>query len=119
MSKSKCTREYYNRFYLHDVEISSLKWLSNNYNPQYLVYADRYSKLKFISFSDIKKYVNEDILPSTIDKNAYVYAGYANKAEEISMIYYKYQEMAHNYSIEFLNKNKNRIYQKSYSEIFK
>lgn len=112
--------EEYDRFYTHESEVKSLKWLSKYYNQKDMIYLDRYAILKAYSFSRINgKNTQKDILPSTIDKNAYVYSSYVNTIYKRTFIYYELKVMSYSFPTEFLNNNKNKIYNNGSSEIFK
>ena len=95
------------------------KFKESYYNPKTIVYADKYAELKFLPFSNITQNIITDLLPSTIDKNAYVYSSYANTIDRRTFAYYKHHELSYNYPHQFLGENKNKIYSNGYSEIFK
>jgi uncharacterized membrane protein len=112
--------EAHDRFYTHESEVKSLEWLSKYYNQKNEIYLDRYATLKAYYFFKInEKNILEDILPSTIDKNAYVYSSYVNTIYKKTFIYYGLKEMGYNFPTEFLNQNKNLIYNNGSSEVFK
>lgn len=112
--------EGYDRFYTHEPEVKSLEWLSKYYNQKNEIYLDRYATLKAYYFFKInEKNILEDILPSTIDKNAYVYSSYTNKINKTTRVNYKYNFLEYNFPTEFLDGNKNKIYNNGGSEIFK
>jgi uncharacterized membrane protein len=112
--------EAHDRFYTHESEVKSLEWLSKYYNQKNEIYLDRYATLKAYYFFKInEKNILEDILPSTIDKNAYVYSSYVNTIYKRTFIYYGSKEMSYNFPTEFLNQNKNLIYNNGSSEVFK
>jgi uncharacterized membrane protein len=112
--------EAYDRFYTHESEVKSSKWLSNNYDNNFLIYADGYSRLRLLSFSNINIHiVVKDMLPSTMDRKAYVYSSYVNTIENRTFSYYGLKVMGYNFPTEFLNQNKNLIYNNGSSEVFK
>lgn len=113
--------EHYDRFYTHESEVKSSKWLSNNYDNNYLLYADEYSHLRLILFSSIiSTDIVLDMLPSTMDRKAYVYSSYLNTIENRTFTpYYGFKFMGYNFPTEFLNQNKNLIYNNGSSEVFK
>jgi uncharacterized membrane protein len=112
--------EEYDRFYTYESEVKSLEWLSKYYNQKDVIYLDRYAILKAYSFPRInEKNILKDILPSTIDKNAYVYSSYVNTIYKRTFIYYELKVMSYSFPTEFLNNNKNKIYNNGSSEIFK
>ena len=111
---------YYDKYYTHNSEVKSAKWFLNNYNEINLIYVDDSSSTKLETFSNIKKgYFIYDILPSIIDKNAYVYLSYTNTIKKISIRSYRGGILEYDFPIQFLNDNKNKIYNNGDSEIFK
>jgi hypothetical protein len=78
-------------------------------------------KIRLLSFSNINTHivVVEDMLPSTMDRKAYVYSNYVNTIENRTFSYYRLKVMRHNFPKKFLNQNKNLIYNNGSSEIFK
>jgi uncharacterized membrane protein len=112
--------ESYDRFYTHESEVKSSKWLSKNYDINILIYADIYSaETKLRSFSNINTDIVLDMLPSTMDRKAYVYSSYVNTIENRTFAYYGVKKMGYNFPTEFLNQNKNLIYNNGGSKIFK
>ena len=112
--------EEYDRFYTYESEVKSLEWLSKYYNQKNEIYLDRYATLKAYYFFKInEKNILEDILPSTIDKNAYVYSSYVNTINKRTFVYYGLKVMSYNFPTEFLNNNKNKIYNNGGGEIFR
>ncbi|MHB1376982.1 MAG: DUF2206 domain-containing protein, partial [Candidatus Humimicrobiaceae bacterium] len=111
---------YYDKYYTHNSEVKSAKWLLNNYDKVNLIYVDESSVSKLKTFSSIKKgHFIYDTLPSIIDKNAYVYLSYANTIKKISIKSFRGEIMEFDFPIQFLNDNKNKIYNNGSSEIFK
>ena len=111
--------EEYDRFYTHKSEVKSLEWLSKYYNQKDKIYLDAFAILKAYSFSRInEKNFLKYILPSIIDKNAYVYSSYTNKINKTTRVNYKNNFLEYNFPTEFLNSNKNKIYNNGGSEIF-
>lgn len=112
--------EYYDLYYFHNSEKSSLQWLSYNHDKNSYIYADEYAKLRFLPYSSITQNIITDILPSVIDKNAYVYSDYSNTINSLVIAKDKNsKEISYNFPSDFLNKNKNKIYSNGYSELFK
>lgn len=108
----------YEQHYVHEAEIKSAQWLSKNYNSRNLVYADELASLKLLSFGRIKE-VKYDILPSTLDENAYVYLSYANVNKNMESNRYKGSIINYSFPMKFINENKNLIYNNGGSELFK
>ena len=109
----------YSPAYTHEEEVKSIKWLSDNYNEKYLIYTDKTARRKLAAFGGI---INTDwsfILPSIIEKDAYVYSGYANTTIEDTFELYEGTYLHYNFPTNFLNQNKNLIYNNAGSKIFK
>ena len=113
---------YYDEYYTHNSEVKSAKWLLNNYDEINLIYVDGSTGSKLKTFSNIKKeQFISPILPSIIDKNAYVCLGYANTIKKIIPLSLQGGMAILNYNspTQFLNDNKNKIYNNGESEVFK
>lgn len=111
--------------YAHDTEVSSSDWLSDNYNKQDYVYADVYSQLRLSAFGQFsnKTNINIIVLPQIMDVSSYVYSSFTNVLKGKGAIddrkYLNNEVADYNYPTEFLDQNKNLIYNNSQSEIFK
>ena len=108
----------YNSHYTQETEVNSVKWIIKNYNKDDLVYADRYGAWRLLAFGNFKD-VLDDVLPSTIDKDSYVYSRYSNTLFGLNFKRYSGQFINFNFPTEFLDHNKNKIYNSGGSEIFK
>jgi uncharacterized membrane protein len=68
------------RFSVTDEEVAAARWLAANRHPDSIVYTDRYGKLRIwaaavpIGGSSLQA----TLIPSTLDRNAYVFAAEAN-----------------------------------------
>jgi hypothetical protein len=81
---------------------------------------DRYAILKAGANSKIDiKNMLKDVLPSTIDRKAYVYSTYVNNNKNRTFAYYNSKIIGYNFPKDFLIKNKNKIYSDGSSEIFR
>lgn len=109
----------YDQSYTLDSEVSSIKWLSSNYNKNNLIYVDKASERKVIAYGNITKGLKLDILPSTLDKNAYVFLGHANFIDKIIIELYNGKDIKYNLPENFLNSNKDLIYNNGSSVIYK
>lgn len=107
----------YNQAYSHKMEIESAKWISSRLNGE-LIYAGEYAKKRLFK-SLIYEPVIDDIFPSILDKNSYVFLDYSNKKENIVYKSYEGVYLSFNYPSFFLTKNKNKIYNNGGSEIYK
>ncbi|MHB1276431.1 MAG: DUF2206 domain-containing protein, partial [Candidatus Humimicrobiaceae bacterium] len=111
---------YYDKYYTHESEVKSAQWLSNNYDGKNFIYMDESTSSKFKTFSNIKngQYFYY-VLPSILDQDAYVYLSYTNTVKKMAMQTYKGKVIAYDFPTQFLNENKNKIYNNGGSEIFK
>jgi len=108
----------YDHHYTHRTEVVSSNWLKSNWDNKSFIYADKFASWRLLTFGKFTL-VFDDVLPSTIDKNAYVYLRYSNVAKNLNFKRYKGRGLIFNYPTEFLDQNKNLIYSNGGSKIFK
>ena len=110
---------YFDKYYTHESGIKSAKWLSDNYDNKYFIYVDSSTSSELKTFSDFKdgQFIYY-ILPSIIDRDAYVYLGYTNTVKKMITQSYNGAIMKYNFPAQSLNDNKNKIYNNGGSEIF-
>lgn len=110
--------EEYDNFYTKQLDVKSAEWLANKREGNSMIYADELAGLRLTSSAYITGYIS-DILPSTIDTRSYVYLSQTNV--EKGKVYKRYNIgfLAYDTPIEFLNSNKNLIYNNGGSEVFK
>lgn len=107
----------YDTIYTHKTEVNSASWLLNSYNYE-IIYSNDPGRNKLWAFSGINNVIT-DTLPSTITRDAIVYLTYTNIFEKRAFFSYNGQVLSYNFPTEFLNDNKNKIYNNGGSEIFK
>jgi uncharacterized membrane protein len=107
---------YYDSYYTHAQEVYSAEWLSQN-DPQHLpIQAAHFSDIKMLAYGRIASYI--ELLPETTKKDSYVYLNYDNvKTSNILEIINGYVVYYH-FPMQFLNNNKNLIYNNGGSEIY-
>lgn len=108
----------YDKYFLHEVEVASSSWLTINRNKKNYVYASDYDASKMFTFGRYDK-ILKDVFPFTIDRNAYVYSGYTSEVKDKTFLHAKGNTIAYNFPTNFLNENKNLIYNNGGSKIFK
>jgi len=112
--------EDYDKFYIHNSEVASATWLSDNKISDSLIYADEHANLRLSAYGEIKSdEVNYDIFPSTIDKYSYVYLNLTNVNFNKTYRRFDIDFISYNLPKEFLSENKNLIYSNGESEIYK
>ena len=111
--------EQYDEVYVHETEIKSANWLSNNSNYRAPVYADKRAVYRlWLSDKMIEKEIILNILPFAINKDDYVYSSYTNSVKKRVFANLR-ERISYNFPTSFLNKNKNKVYNNGGSEIFK
>ena len=108
---------YYDAYYAHAQEISSINWLGGNANLNDPIQSDAYfSNIKIITYSNLAPLTG--LFPATIQRNSYVYLNYNNaKTQTViqdldgNLVYY-------HFPLSFLNNNKDLIYNNGGSEIY-
>jgi uncharacterized membrane protein len=116
---------YYDIYYLHRSEVLGIKWLADNVSRtningdevQAEVQTDRYSFSKVNSISDVSA-IN-DIYPGLIRKDSYVYLGFSNVNKEQATISYTGNLLTYTYPVQFLDNNKDLIYNNGSARIYR
>lgn len=108
---------YYDSYYTHAEEVYSANWLAANGNLELPIQAAHFSDIKMIAYGHIGSYI--ELLPETTKRESYVYLNYDNvKTSDIleivngDVVYYRFP-------MQFLQQNKNLIYNNGGSEIYR
>lgn len=109
--------EVYDTGYISNGEINSIKWLSEE-NTNKKIYASAIYKSSFNSFGNLP-YPDWNIFPQILKRDSYVYAGNSEVINKKAITYLAGSQVGYNFPTEFLNDNKNKIYNNGGSEIFK
>jgi uncharacterized membrane protein len=107
----------YETEYISISEINSISWLSDNEIGK-TFYAGIENRNAIVSFG-ILPYPNWRIYPSALKKDSYVYAGNIEVYTGKTFTALSGSSIGYNFPTEFLNENKNIIYNNGGSEIFK
>ena len=106
---------YYDAFYVHDLEASSIQWLSRHMAEEYTVQADPISRDKLLTYGPV--YTLDGNIPQIIQKSAYVYAGNLNvRGNTIISVD---RSLVIKFPLTFLNNNKDLIFDNGQSRIYK
>lgn len=108
----------YDMLYSHEEEYFSGLWITSNNNPTNLIQADNRAKDKLI-LSNLKLKTLNDIVPYTINSKNYIYASYTNTNERLAFKFFRGNIIPFNFPNNFLNNNKNKIYNNGGAGIFK
>lgn len=111
---------YYDEYLNHRQELLAGSWLNKNYDHTNYIYTDNINANKLVAFSGFDgNGFKLDVLPDTIDKNAYVIMSYTNIFKKEVVKYYNGEFIFYSYPTEFLKDNKNLLYNNGGSEIYK
>lgn len=113
----------YDAHYTHVQDVAAAKWLSSNYDNKSTIYSDRLTHLKIDAHTNKILPIEEYIIPNLMDQYSYVYAGYTNIVKQVASIdnkvYFNKGIAFTNYPFDFLNSNKNLIYNNGGARIYK
>jgi uncharacterized membrane protein len=111
----------YSRYYAHNSEILSGIWLKNLVGSGDTIFIDSHTKLRpyLIWPETIRKISKTDLLPGLINRRDYVFKGYSNINDQVIIKVFRGNLISYNFPTEFLNDNKNMIYNNGGSQIFK
>lgn len=109
----------YEKFYIHDSEVSAARWLRDRSGGT-PIFANSSGYLRLRSNSNIPdNQIFMTTLPSVIDKNSYVFLTHMNVVAGISTYLFYNEEYAYTAPTDFLNKNKDAIYDSGTSKVFR
>lgn len=109
----------YEKFYVHDSESAAARWMSKKVGDT-PIFSSSSGALRLRSQGNImpnKIFVTT--LPSMIDKNSYVFLTHMNVVAGISTYLFYNEEYAYTAPMDFLNKNKDAIYDSGTSKVFR
>lgn len=115
---------YYDLYYTHREEQVGAAWLNNllgRVRSQDLqtdsVFVDRYTSFKVQSA--VQQDLLNDVYPGLVRKNAYVFLGYAMTTKQQATAYYNGALISYKYPMQFLDDNKNLLYDNGGSKVYK
>jgi uncharacterized membrane protein len=114
--------KYYDLYYPHTTEEQGIDWLHSAMlsNPDAAITGattDRYPANLLRQFSDIE--FENDIFPSVLPRDAYVFLGHAATAEDRATLYTNGDSLIYQYPTSFLDNNKDLIYASSGSRVYR
>ena len=111
----------YDLHYVTANEIFSADWLFKNREANSTVVADTYANYKIYQskYYNFNTNLQIDVLPEVINKDKYVFSSRSNTLRGGTFKYYEGGLLFYNFPTEFLNSNKNLIYNNGGSEVFK
>jgi uncharacterized membrane protein/GT2 family glycosyltransferase len=110
---------YYEAYYTHQDEITADKWLLANSPKGSRVYSDEFARRKMITYSDSKIFPQPVLVPVGIPIDSYVYLSNGNTTFNNVPLYYNGDVASHTVPYDFLNSNKNLLYNSGHVSIYK
>ena len=111
--------EEYDRFYVHQVDLSSIRWMGKHASSEVTITVDQYSWLNFQSETARDQGYLHDMAPGVIPNFGYVYASYSNITTDITRVSADGKIIKFQYPKQFLADNKDLIYSSGKSLVFK
>jgi uncharacterized membrane protein len=109
----------YDMYYMFPQDYFSAKEIDSfNYNVLYCE-TSACSKINSYAGRLNGEYLNKNVVPTTISKKGYVYVSTTNNLKNMGFFVIKSLKIGYNFPTEFLNDNKNKVYNNGGSEIFK
>lgn len=115
--------QYYDIYYVHPQEVTAIEWLKDNVPTnapgqiQSEVETDKYTFSRLQTFTDLNP-VN-DIYPTLLRKNAFVFLGYTAVQKEQSTFSYEGDLVTYQYPIGLLNATKDLLYSSNGARVYR
>jgi uncharacterized membrane protein len=112
--------EGYAKYYTFPEEVAAAEWLVENSDSEAFIYADQPASLRLIAHTriDAQRILN-DVFPSTLDRNAYVYMSATNTLEGRVLLLYGDAMISFAFPRQFLDENKDLVYSNGTSLVFR
>ncbi|HEX8966170.1 MAG TPA: DUF2206 domain-containing protein, partial [Patescibacteria group bacterium] len=108
---------YYDAYYTHTLDKVSMDWLSKNRDTKTPVQSDWFTLKRIHTYEQF--YSIDGLIPSVIRVNSYVYLSVSNLRTGQVIIYANGAPLYYKYDFNFLNNNKNLIYNNGGSKIYR
>jgi uncharacterized membrane protein len=109
----------YNEKYFSSNGVSSIEWIGENYKGDASINLDSSSFQKFVALTGLWGVIEDNLYPSLIPLNSYVYLGEFNLIENKMHLSDGKKDLLLSLPSDFLEQNKNKIYNNGGSEIFR
>jgi uncharacterized membrane protein len=108
---------YYDMYYPHKSELVSMDWLAAKRKIAAPIQTSLYSGSKLLANNGL--FSSSELLPSLIHKSGYVYIDNSKVKNQKDIIFYSGDLLIYKYPINFLENNKNLIYNNGGTKIYK
>lgn len=105
------------RFFVHRSEVLAAEWLGQRIAGQGLIYADRYAALRIILATGRYQGVLSEMVPSVIDRNAWIYLSTTNLEDGAARSETDGKFGIYRYPQRFLNEHFDVVYSNGQSEV--
>jgi uncharacterized membrane protein len=115
--------EYYDIYYVHPQEISAFEWAQNNIPANQLdqvqseVESDRYNVTLPTSYAPVS--TGNDIYPTLLRMDSYVFLGYANIVKDQATFDYDGSMLAYTYPLGLLQSTRDLLYSSDGAQIYR
>jgi uncharacterized membrane protein len=114
--------QYYDIYYLHAQERSSIDWLIATSKERGAVQANEVQTDKY-TFSRLQTVLHgrasDDIYPTLVRTNAYVFLGYTTVTKDTATIFFQGDLVTYQYPIGFLDHTKDKLYSSDGASVYK
>ena len=114
---------YYDIYYPHPEEVAGITWLRTHIddttqgNANAEIQTDRYTALRLQTL--IPRRVLDDIFPSVVQRDAYVFLGFSTVTDGKSTVPFRGDLTTYRYPLPFLDDNKDLIYSSGGSRVYR
>ncbi|HEY0360178.1 MAG TPA: DUF2206 domain-containing protein, partial [Mycobacteriales bacterium] len=115
--------QYYDIYYVHPEERSAMSWVvgdaghSAGGQVQSEVQTDRYTFSRLQTL--IERPPTNDIYPTLVGKDSYVFLGYTTVRKNESTVFYRGDLVTYRYPLEFLQSTKNKVYSSDGASVYR
>ena len=114
---------YYDNYLIKDTEIVGVEWINkvakqaDTSGVKIQIQTDRFSKVRLTSLRSLD--ATNEIFPGAVRKEAYVFLGEATVKKERATLVFGGDQITYSYPIQFLDDNKNLVYDNGGAKIYK
>ncbi len=115
--------QYYDSYYILPQEVTGIMWLQNRVQPvntnsvQSEVDTDRYTFSRLQNYTELK--ASDDIYPVMVRRDAYIFLGNQTTQKGQVDVFYSGDLITYKYPVEFLDRNKNLIFDNGAVRIYR
>ncbi len=106
----------YDRYYVHNSEVLSAKWLENQHGP-FPIYGDVYAinRINLVT-TDLNPIIS--LVPSQIANHSFIYYDYSNTMDDVTYASYENNVLSFAAPTTYLQLNTNKVYDNGSSQVY-